>query len=108
MPRRRPSAPSDSATEMTQDDVVEILGLLVPQVIDVWVDGGWGVDALLGYQSRTHNDIDLVVSHSDVERLSEARLAQPVFGVWKIHTITAAFSLALPNSELQRTTPPSF
>ena len=23
-----------------------------------FLDGGWGVDALLGYQSRAHNDID--------------------------------------------------
>jgi lincosamide nucleotidyltransferase A/C/D/E len=26
-----------------------------------WLDGGWGVDALLGYQSREHNDLDIVI-----------------------------------------------
>ena len=27
-------------------------------------DGGWGVDALLGTQTRVHNDIDLFVEKS--------------------------------------------
>jgi lincosamide nucleotidyltransferase A/C/D/E len=27
-----------------------------------WVDGGWGVDALLGRETRAHCDIDLVVT----------------------------------------------
>lgn len=28
---------------------------------DVWVDGGWGVDALLGKQTRPHSDLDLII-----------------------------------------------
>ena len=31
----------------------------------IWVDGGWGVDALLGQQTRPHDDLDLVLSRSD-------------------------------------------
>jgi lincosamide nucleotidyltransferase A/C/D/E len=27
----------------------------------MWLDGGWGVDALLGEQTREHDDVDLVV-----------------------------------------------
>jgi lincosamide nucleotidyltransferase A/C/D/E len=27
----------------------------------VWIDGGWGVDALLGEVTRFHDDVDLVV-----------------------------------------------
>ncbi len=61
-----------STTEMTQEDAVEILRLLKSQGIEVWVDGGWGVDALLGEQSRPHDDIDLVIRHRDVGRLTEA------------------------------------
>jgi lincosamide nucleotidyltransferase A/C/D/E len=37
--------------------------------IDMWLDGGWGVDALLGEQTRAHEDVDIVVQHKDVPRL---------------------------------------
>jgi lincosamide nucleotidyltransferase A/C/D/E len=35
----------------------------------VWLMGGWGVDALLGRQTRPHHDLDLLVEVSDLERL---------------------------------------
>jgi lincosamide nucleotidyltransferase A/C/D/E len=38
--------------------------------VAVWLDGGWGVDALLGAQHRVHDDADLVVRLEDVERLT--------------------------------------
>jgi lincosamide nucleotidyltransferase A/C/D/E len=34
----------------------------------VWLDGGWGVDALLGEETRPHGDVDLVV---ELEALPE-------------------------------------
>jgi lincosamide nucleotidyltransferase A/C/D/E len=37
----------------------------------VWLDGGWGVDALLGAQTRPHQDLDIVVGIADVPRLLE-------------------------------------
>ncbi len=30
-----------------------------------WIDGGWGVDALLGRQTRSHSDLDLAVHLAD-------------------------------------------
>ena len=33
-------------------DVKQILQLAIDAEIKVFLDGGWGVDALLGYQSR--------------------------------------------------------
>lgn len=27
---------------------------------DVWVGGGWGIDALVGRQTRQHRDLDLM------------------------------------------------
>ncbi len=30
-----------------------------------WIDGGWGVDALLGRQTRPHSDLDLAVHLAD-------------------------------------------
>jgi lincosamide nucleotidyltransferase A/C/D/E len=35
----------------------------------MWIDGGWGVDALLEEQTREHDDLDLVVELADVPRL---------------------------------------
>lgn len=37
--------------------------------ITVWVDGGWGVDALLGRHTRPHRDLDIALRHSDVPKL---------------------------------------
>jgi lincosamide nucleotidyltransferase A/C/D/E len=44
--------------------------------IDVWIDGGWGIDALLGEQTREHEDLDLVVAWVDLDRV---RAALPQF-----------------------------
>jgi hypothetical protein len=39
--------------------------------MEVWLDGGWRVDALLGHQQRRHDDLDPVVELADVPRLRE-------------------------------------
>jgi lincosamide nucleotidyltransferase A/C/D/E len=57
---------------MRAEDVLEVLDLLGAQGIRVWVDGGWNVDALLGAQTRPHNDLDLVIDHVNVERCRAA------------------------------------
>jgi lincosamide nucleotidyltransferase A/C/D/E len=44
-------------TEMTSEDVVELLQRLEQHDVVVWLDGGWGVDALLGEQTRPHGDV---------------------------------------------------
>ena len=36
---------------------------------DFWLDGGWGVDALVGHQTRLHEDIDVVLEQSDANDL---------------------------------------
>lgn len=56
---------------MTAPDVVAILDRLDTAGIEPWLDGGWGVDALLGEQTRPHNDLDLVVRLEDVPRMRE-------------------------------------
>ena len=57
------------ANEMTAADAVEIVKWLEDNSIGVHVDGGWGVDALLGRQTRRHSDLDIVVQHKDVPLL---------------------------------------
>ncbi len=37
--------------------------------IDIWIDGGWGVDALLEEETRPHNDLDIFIEEKDVPRV---------------------------------------
>ncbi|HEX6673501.1 MAG TPA: amino acid transporter [Actinomycetes bacterium] len=46
-------------------EVLAILDRLEGAGVVVWLDGGWGVDALLGRQSRPHQDLDLVLARDD-------------------------------------------
>ncbi len=36
------------------------------------IDGGWGVDALLGKQTRPHEDLDIMIPHIDSRTLVDA------------------------------------
>jgi lincosamide nucleotidyltransferase A/C/D/E len=56
---------------MSVSDVHEILDRLDAAGIEWWIDGGWGVDALLGRETRPHNDLDFAVNARDIERLAE-------------------------------------
>lgn len=56
---------------MNATTVLHILDLLVAGGVQVWLDGGWGVDALLGRISRLHYDLDLVLGLDDLERAVE-------------------------------------
>jgi len=53
----------------TAADVLEIVAILEGAGVDVWLDGGWAVDALAGRQTRQHEDLDVVVDLSQVETL---------------------------------------
>jgi lincosamide nucleotidyltransferase A/C/D/E len=67
--------------EMTASDVIAIVQLLNRNDIEVIIDGGWGVDALLGEQTRTHEDLDVAVKHRHVPKiraLLEARDYQEI------------------------------
>jgi lincosamide nucleotidyltransferase A/C/D/E len=58
-------------TIVTAADVVEILGWLRAAAVDVWLDGGWGVDALIGEETREHRDLDLIVRDTQEARMRE-------------------------------------
>ncbi|HEX9012539.1 MAG TPA: hypothetical protein VF813_03450, partial [Anaerolineaceae bacterium] len=55
--------------KISADDVIEIIQLLHQNHIEVCVDGGWGVDALIGEQTRAHTDLDVAVQHKDVPQI---------------------------------------
>jgi lincosamide nucleotidyltransferase A/C/D/E len=57
---------------MEMPDVLELLHGLDDRDVHYWVDGGWGVDCLLGEQTRPHSDLDLVVPRAEVPRVGAA------------------------------------
>ncbi|HFU4006994.1 TPA: aminoglycoside nucleotidyltransferase, partial [Streptococcus suis] len=44
---------------VSKTDAIEIITYAEENDINIWIDGGWGVDALLEEETRVHNDIDL-------------------------------------------------
>ena len=56
---------------MKSETVVELIKLFEEHGFDVVIDGGWGVDALLGKQTRPHDDLDIAIPHKNVPKLRE-------------------------------------
>ena len=54
---------------MDAKGVVALLRLLEEHALEVYVDGGWAVDALLGVETRAHDDLDIAMPHSQVPQL---------------------------------------
>jgi lincosamide nucleotidyltransferase A/C/D/E len=54
---------------ITATEVIGILDLIDPGGDKVVVDGGWGVDALLGRKTREHGDLDLAVPVDGLDRI---------------------------------------
>ncbi|UDL97305.1 nucleotidyltransferase domain-containing protein [Streptomyces longhuiensis] len=67
---------------MTADDVQFVLTLLRRANVDVWIGGRWGIDALLGEQTRDHRDLDLMHRQDQeaaaLRALGEAGFAESV------------------------------
>lgn len=43
----------------SKEDLIYVLNLMDSLNIRYWLDGGWGVDVLVGEQTREHRDIDI-------------------------------------------------
>jgi lincosamide nucleotidyltransferase A/C/D/E len=52
---------------MDAPEVVDLYRTLEKLGVRIWIDGGWGIDALLGKQTRAHADLD----YKDVTALCE-------------------------------------
>jgi len=79
--------------EMTAGDVVDIVKLLEQNGIEVYIDGGWGVDALLGEQTRKHEDLDIALPHRFVPKLRELLEARGYIDVLRDDTRDCNFVL---------------
>jgi lincosamide nucleotidyltransferase A/C/D/E len=55
----------DTSPPMDVRSAVKILERVALSGVNVCVGGGWGVDALVGMQTRSHADLDLVVDQRD-------------------------------------------
>ena len=56
---------------VSAEDVVSIYKLLSTNGIQVWLTGGWGIDALLGEHTRPHKDLDVIMLLDDVISMRE-------------------------------------
>jgi lincosamide nucleotidyltransferase A/C/D/E len=64
----------DARWNVSAGDVGTVLGIAHRAGCDrVWIAGGWGVDALVGRQTRIHSDLDLAV---DVTQMALEHLLQ--------------------------------
>ena len=62
------------------EDAISIYTRLLTNGIQVWLTGGWGIDALLGEQTRPHKDLDVIMLLEDVVRMREL-LSRDGFGL---------------------------
>jgi lincosamide nucleotidyltransferase A/C/D/E len=93
---------------VSAQDVVIIYQRLLDNGIQVWLTGGWGIDALLGEQTRPHQDLDVIVLLDDVVRMREL-LGRDGYGLkelwsenrWVLdaHGIETATAFVLRDSE---------
>ncbi len=56
-------------THMTEQEVVYLLERVANAGVIAWIDGGWGVDALLEKRTREHGDLDLVIEKDDEQKI---------------------------------------
>jgi lincosamide nucleotidyltransferase A/C/D/E len=61
---------------ITSKDVIGFYTQMENMGVEICVDGGWGVDALLSEQTRPHKDLDIAIQLKDVPKLRELLEAQ--------------------------------
>ena len=82
---------------MKAEHVLTIYNLLKGEDINIWIDGGWCVDALLGEQTREHPDLDIAVDRKDEESL---RTLLDLYGYHEVpHKDSSAWNYILENRE---------
>jgi glycerophosphoryl diester phosphodiesterase len=65
---------------MDARSVLRVVTTLQSAGVRVWLDGGWGIDALVGEQTRDHDDLDCVIALTDA-RIARDALAALGFAV---------------------------
>lgn len=73
---------------VSKTDAIEIITYAEENGINIWIDGGWGVDALLEEETRAHNDIDLFVEESNSKKFVEILKEKGFVEVSEAYTTT--------------------
>ncbi|MET8090042.1 aminoglycoside adenylyltransferase [Micromonospora sp. NPDC005220] len=70
---------------MNADEVHAVLDALAVAGCEAWISGGWGVDALVGRQTRPHRDLDLAIAaeHESAALQALSRLGYVVETDWR-------------------------
>ena len=71
---------SDQTDMINAHDVVDLLNAAEGLGIAVWIGGGWGVDALVGSQTR-HTMISMFISNRDMQTALYTCCAQKA--IWR-------------------------
>ena len=50
-----------TSPKIEASDVLDLYNALERIGVGIWIDGGWGVDALLEKQTRPHQDLDIAI-----------------------------------------------
>ena len=74
---------------VSKTDAIEIITYAEENEINIWIDGGWGVDALLEEETRVHNDIDLFVEESNSNKFIEILKEKGFAEVTEAYTTTS-------------------
>lgn len=69
--RKFPELKLKSELRMPAEKVVELYRLFEENGVEIWVDGGWGVDALLEEQTREHTDLDIAIDHAHEPKMRQ-------------------------------------
>jgi lincosamide nucleotidyltransferase A/C/D/E len=54
---------------MSGERAAAVLARLEERGVDVWLEGGWGIDALLERETREHDDLDVIVPLAQLSEL---------------------------------------
>ena len=63
-------------SDMNSVDVIDLYTTLEGLGVEIWIDGGWGIDALLGEQTRAHKELDIAIQQKDVPMLRQFLLTR--------------------------------
>jgi lincosamide nucleotidyltransferase A/C/D/E len=61
---------------LSAQDAVSLYAMLAERGVRCWITGGWGVDALLGRETRPHHDLDVLVGLDSLSQLQDVLAEQ--------------------------------
>ncbi len=55
----------------TGKEVIDLYTELEAAELPIWIDGGWAIDALLGEQTRPHEDLDIAIEKTHLNNIKD-------------------------------------